>query len=251
MKLNFVRMISVLVLVMMSGMMLAQDDDEPDDTIIGVLQTLSIDAPATSNSDLRPDALHADIPQTRTEDGAFVLGDPEATLTIVEFADFMCPHCQTYESTLDEFIETYVATGEARLEYRMLPVVSPTLSPLTAQVAECAGEAGDFWGARALIYELASERAIDENIVEVVAEEMGFESETFAACVETADQYRIDTQVAQEAGVSSTPSVLLRIGDVGPRWVVTNENEPLRGGLPFEVLEIIVNAAQEGALQAN
>src|SRR5688572_1885482 len=44
---------------------------------------------------------YADIPFSRTVDGAPVLGDPDAPITIVEFADFACPPCQRYQPTME------------------------------------------------------------------------------------------------------------------------------------------------------
>ena len=38
----------------------------------------------------------------------------------------------------EQFINDYVATGLARFEYRFLPAVDPTYSPLSAKLAECA-----------------------------------------------------------------------------------------------------------------
>src|SRR5690606_690163 len=107
-------------------------------------------------------ARYEDIPQSRTEDGAFVLGDPDAPVTIVEFADFMCPHCQNYETTVHDFIEQYVTTGQARFEYRLYPIVHPTYSVFTAQIAECADvqRDGAFWASHDLLYDLASDGLI-------------------------------------------------------------------------------------------
>ena len=79
--------------------------------ILAALLALAV-LPAAAQEDYF--ALFADIPQSRTEDGAFVLGDPDAPVTIVEFADFMCPHCQAYQTTVNRFIEQYVATGQAK-----------------------------------------------------------------------------------------------------------------------------------------
>ena len=70
---------------------------------------------------------YSSIPQARQADGGFVLGNPDAPVTIVAFEDFICPHCQAYEPTIDQFISKYVATGLARFEYRFLPAVDPSL----------------------------------------------------------------------------------------------------------------------------
>src|SRR4051794_33993937 len=55
-------------------------------------------APAASEASAVTD-IYSDIPQSRTEDGAFVLGDPDAPITIIEFLDWGCPHCQAYKPT--------------------------------------------------------------------------------------------------------------------------------------------------------
>ena len=61
------------------------------------------------------------IPQTRLADGGFVLGNPESRVTIVEFADYYCPHCQDYKPVADRFIQEFVMTGQAQYEFRVLP----------------------------------------------------------------------------------------------------------------------------------
>jgi len=60
---------------------------------------------------LRPASVtidYANIPVTRTEDGAFVLGNPEAAFTLVVFEDYNCGHCQSYEPTIKQFIKEYI-----------------------------------------------------------------------------------------------------------------------------------------------
>ncbi len=80
---------------------------------------------------------YADIPKSRTADGAFVLGNPDALVRLIEFSDFLCTSCQNYETVIQHFIEQYVLTGEAQLEYRMFPVIDPVLSSLSASLVEC------------------------------------------------------------------------------------------------------------------
>src|SRR5215211_1662360 len=58
---------------------------------------------------------------TRSEDGAFIIGNPEAPITVIEFADFGCPHCLEYKPTIEQFIRDYVVTDKARFEFRVFP----------------------------------------------------------------------------------------------------------------------------------
>ena len=73
-------------------------------------------------------------------DGGFVLGNPNAPITMIEFADFACPHCQEYHPMITQFLADYVVTGKAKFEYRVFPTAGGQLSEYTGQLLECAEE---------------------------------------------------------------------------------------------------------------
>lgn len=191
-----------------------------------------------------PFALYEGIPFGRTADGAFVLGSPDAPITLVEFADFMCPHCQDYHSTITQFIAQYVKTGLARFEYRLYPIVHPTYSVYTAQLAECVEEqlSGGFWPAGDILYGLATAGQIGPDTSNVLGDALGISAEKLDACIETAVQYETDLGVGESMGVSGTPTTLIRnaAGELG--WAYFNEQPMNRGGLPLAALEAIVTA---------
>jgi len=77
-----------------------------------------------------------------------VKGNPDATVTIVEFSDFQCPFCQRFhQTTLPLILENYVDTGKVKFVYRDFPIQSihPNGAIPTALAAECADEQGMFW----------------------------------------------------------------------------------------------------------
>ena len=80
---------------------------------------------------------YAGLTTYRRNDGAFVIGEPDAPLTIVAFEDFLCPYCQGYLATVQEFIDVNVRSGQASFEYRLYPLINPQYSTRTAQIAEC------------------------------------------------------------------------------------------------------------------
>ncbi len=196
-----------------------------------------------------PGAATSGLYQERLEDGGFILGDPDAPITIVAFEDFLCPHCQRYEPTLKQFIEEYVATGQARFEYRMFTIVNPTFSPLTAQLAECAEELkpGSFWEAHDIMFNITSSSNFAANGARRFAQEIGLSYSELLACTENANQYQVDTQLATQLGATGTPSIFVRYkteeGLSEPQWIEFGGQVFNRGGVPYDVLSFVIQEA--------
>jgi len=162
--------------------------------------------------------IYEDIPKSRTDDGAFVLGDPEADVKIIEFSDFLCPTCQDYKSTIDPFIEQYVATGQAQFEYRMVPIVNPNLSTFAANLVECADiqSEGLFWQANDIMFDIMSTDGFSEATVTNFADQLELDETELAECAQTATQAQTDSEFAQEMGIRGTPSLAVQYGDDAP-----------------------------------
>lgn len=189
---------------------------------------------------------YADTPFARTEDGAFVLGDPDASVTMVEFADFMCPHCQDYEEVATQFINDYVMTGQARYEYRFFPLVHPVYSELTARTAECANtlQDGMFWPAHDLIFELARSSQVGDDLPNIVAQNLGLSGNEMLNCIVTAEQYKVDQELGTDVGVNGTPAVLVRRGASDLEWLVVDGQTFDQGGVPYSVLQGFVMGSE-------
>lgn len=66
------------------------------------------------------------------------LGDPQAPVTIIEYASLTCPHCaQFHTEVLPELKERYIAPGKVRMIYRDFPLDQQALN--AAALAHCAG----------------------------------------------------------------------------------------------------------------
>jgi protein-disulfide isomerase len=66
------------------------------------------------------------------------LGDPDAPVTIIEYASLTCPHCADFHTEiLPELKEKYIAPGKVRLVYRDFPLDQQALN--AAVLAHCAG----------------------------------------------------------------------------------------------------------------
>jgi protein-disulfide isomerase len=83
-----------------------------------------------------PSAAALANPLALTE-GDHILGNPEAPITIVEYASMTCPHCAHFATeVLPKLKEKWVDSGKARLVMRDYPLDEPALR--AAMVARCA-----------------------------------------------------------------------------------------------------------------
>ena len=187
----------------------------PTAIVLAILLTVSISATTWSQAVENP---YAEAPQSRTDDGAFVLGNANARMRFIEFADFLCGHCQNYESVVETFIQQFVLSGQAQFEYRMFPVVDPVLSPHSAALAECADTLvpGSFWLAHDMIFEIAAEDGFTEESSAQLGERLGLDHPELVECAAAATQYRTDQLYGLELGVGGTPSLFAQYGDTAP-----------------------------------
>jgi protein-disulfide isomerase len=145
------------------------------------------------------------------------LGNANAPVTIVEYADFQCPVCKRAASDLLPQIEKeYVETGKVKIEYRYFPFLGQE-SWDAAQAAEAAREQGKFWEYYAALYNAQGREnsgALDYDTLLKLANNVGLDVERFDATLSSNANLSVvqaDADAAQALGVSSTPTFF--IGD--------------------------------------
>lgn len=233
----------LLIALFLTAPALAQDDaDNPTDP--PTIDTLAAGAD-DSTAESAPDLLS--LPSERLDDGGFIIGDPAAPITIVEFGDYTCPFCLEYEPIMTEYIETYVVTGQARYEYRLLPTAGGQMTVLAARYAECADliEPGGFFAAQQVLYQLAYKGRYDSDMGRYLAEQLDMNFNKLRLCTRNARQIETDAQFARDLGVGGTPAVMIRYGDADPVWIEYEGETYNRGGVPLDVLAAVTDAAQE------
>lgn len=193
---------------------------------------------ATSRSGLD----YSEIPSSQLEDGTYILGDPAAPITIVEFADFNCPHCQDYKGTVDQVIEELVVPGLAKFEFRAYPVLGAD-SVYYAQLLECAAEQGGaetYWLAHEELFYHASRGVNGNDAGRRMAEELDLNYTDLLECTRDADHHTVNLELGRSANVQGTPAVRFRYED-GQLQIGAAE----RAGIPFSELEQIVQLANQ------
>jgi protein-disulfide isomerase len=92
-------------------------------------------------------ALFRGVPQH-----GIVLGDPDAPVTLTEFADLQCPFCRDYTlAVLPTLVRRYVRTGKVRMVFRNLSFIGPD-SERAARTAAAAGLQDRLWEFTDLMY---------------------------------------------------------------------------------------------------
>ena len=74
----------------------------------------------------------------RAEVGEVFLGDPNAPVTIIEYASLTCPHCAAFhKETLPGLKARYIDTGKVKLSFRDFPLDENAVR--ASMLAHCAG----------------------------------------------------------------------------------------------------------------
>lgn len=153
-----------------------------------------------------------------TDEGRPYLGEPDAPVTIVEFADFQCPHCREFgEGGAQEIARDYIAPGDARLEWVSV-TFSGDESTEAAKAGVCAGEQGAFWDMHDWLFAnqgtLTNSGSYSRERVLDMATQAGLDPGAFETCMDdsaTAEAVRDGERYAAETGINSTPAFL--VGD--------------------------------------
>jgi protein-disulfide isomerase len=151
------------------------------------------------------------IPQT----GA-TLGDPKAPVTVTEFADLQCPFCKDY--TLNQFpaiVGKYVRSGKVKMVFKNYAFIGPD-SLTAARAAEAAGKQNKLWHFIDVFYNNQGDENTDyvtDAFLTKIAKEAGVDPTKMLADRAAPE---IDTAIAkaqqdaQQAGVNSTPTFLVK-----------------------------------------
>jgi protein-disulfide isomerase len=139
-----------------------------------------------------------------------VRGDPDAIVTVVEYADFECPFCGRAEPTIRELMSN-AGADHLRYVFRHLPLadVHPN-AQLAAEASEAAAAQGMFWEMHDRLYEHQDELLPKQLIGH--AEALGLDVERFREDLrERRWRRRVERDVegADESGVSGTPTFFI------------------------------------------
>jgi len=168
------------------------------------------------------------------------MGDPNAPVKIIEYADFQCPYCLHYwTETEPQIIQNYVATGKVYYEYRSVGGFIGPESADAANAAYCAADQNKFWEYHDILFaNWTGENAGDftPDKLRQYAQAINLNLDQFNTCINTgAHTNEVDQDVtdAKAAGVTGTPAFVIN-------------GKLIEGAQPYSVFQQTIDAALNG-----
>jgi protein-disulfide isomerase len=208
-----------------ASLLLGGGDDDATPPVTTSVETSTTSTTGTTNPTL---ALVAGIPQSGT-----VLGNPDATVRLLQFEDIQCPICKKYtDDVFPAIVEEYVRPGLVKIDFRGLAFLGPD-SEKALRIAIAAGYQNKLWEVVELFYENQGEEnagwVTDELIDEILAEVPGLDAakvKTDAASAAVTKDIAVVQAQATALKVPGTPWFYIGIGLNPPYEIRPTSLEP-------------------------
>jgi protein-disulfide isomerase len=149
-----------------------------------------------------------------------VRGNPDAPITILEFADFQCPGCAQFARDVKPTVDAeFVEPGTARFVFYDFPLVS--IHPnafLAARAGRCAEDQDRFWDYHDQLFRFQPRWSASGNpagLFEEYAREIGLDTEAFSSCLRSSRHAELVTanmELGYQLQVQGTPTVMVTRG---------------------------------------
>lgn len=151
-----------------------------------------------------------------------VLGDTNAKVTLIVYADFQCPYCAGFDAS----IRSLIPLTNTRMIFRHFPLDFHPQAEQAAEAAECAGAQGKFWEYGKELF--ASGKILDDkNTFDKLASNLGIDMKAFDTCI-SSGEFRQRVADQREEGIKrrirATPTFYIN----GKRFMGTIPYEQLK-----------------------
>ena len=146
-----------------------------------------------------------------------VIGDPDAPLTVIEYASFTCPHCASFhENTYGDLKKNYIETGKIKFVFR--EIYFDKYGIWASMIARCAGPEKFFGLTDVLmssqrIWARAGDDLAIVNELSKIARLAGMEEDQVQSCLRDGEKIKALVAWYKENatgdGVRSTPSFMI------------------------------------------
>lgn len=144
----------------------------------------------------------------------FIRGNPNAKITLIEYADFQCPACAAMHSTIKQLEGDF--KDNLRLIYRFFPLTDAHQNAMiSAQAAYAASLQGKFWEMHDIIYENQdgwSDSTQPKTIFTDYAKKIGLNLNKFNSDIDSDSTKKFVTDEQNKGldlGINGTPTLFL------------------------------------------
>jgi len=180
---------------------------------------------------------------TFVENGSPVLGNPNASITLVEFGDYQCHYCHVFfESIEGKIMKNYIETGKVKMIFKDYNIIGKD-SVKASQGAHCANDQGLFWEYHDILYSNWTGEnngwASGANLANY-AQDIGLEMNQWTDCMSQQKHSKTildSNEDAKKLQLTGTPAFFVISSD--------GQVSKLFGAQPFEVFERVFNEKLE------
>jgi protein-disulfide isomerase len=181
-----------------------------------------------------------DVRATPAQAEGYLMGNPDAPVQIMEFADFECPACGQFATETEPDVrKRIVEAGLASYRFFDFPLTEIHKNTLAASnAAACASDQGKFWEMHDQLYEhqpqWSTEATSDpKKFFDRYASQIGLDVSTWSKCYD--DQRHLQRIMANRAegerrNVRQTPTFI-----IGTKMIP--------GSLPYDMIKAYVDTA--------
>lgn len=180
----------------------------------------------------------------RPVDGSdYILGNPNAPIKVIEYADLECLYCKQFHTTMHQIMEHYGNSGNVAWVFRNFPLAQIHSKALKeAEAAECAADQGGstaFFKYIDRLYEVTpSNNNLDASQLPIIAKDAGLNVDLFNTCLSSgkkAEKVQASYNDAIAAGGNGTPYILITLNN-------SKEALVLSGAQPYDSMRAAIDS---------
>lgn len=154
----------------------------------------------------------------------------KAKVTVVEFADYQCPHCARANQAFREVMKEF--KGQVRLVFMDFPINPSGISRKIAEGGVCAQKQNKYWEFHDMAFD--KQKSLSHASAESFAKELALDMKAFEACMkDEATKALVESakKEGQRLGVEGTPAIFIN----GAQYYGQPDAEPIKQALREEL----------------
>ena len=172
--------------------------------------------------------------------GLPMVGNTDAKVVLVEFADYECPFCARHASGVAKDIsKAFVMTGKIRQAFVNNPLDIHPNAVALAEAAICAGAQGHYWEMHSALFD-RKPKTVADALTLAKSEIPAVNTEALEDCLNAPDTHKVitrDRAIAKRFDLTGTPAFAIGIESNGRLRIL----KFIGGAQPFSVFQYEIN----------